>query len=371
MNVTQVLTDLVAVDSVSARSNAPMTTVLEKLLDALGARLERRTWKDEAGVDKINLIARFGPDRPGGLAFVGHTDTVPYDPAWTDALTLRRENGKLVGRGSADTKAFIAALLAALADKSPTSLQQPLMCIFTADEEVGCRGAKRLMEEGDLRPQWAVVGEPTGLVPMRAQKGYCLDDIEVQGLEAHSAYPSVGRSAILHASRVLRCIERIEEELKEDRDASFDPPWTTLNVGMISGGTARNMVPGHCSFPLEWRPIPHQSLNHVEDLVAREVRSLHSNDPSLNVLLHSRRRDPGASVPAEAKIVRLMEQETGKTSGTIAFGTELPYMVGLGAEAVVCGPGDIRVAHRSGEFVPVVELERAVEIYRHVIDTLC
>src|SRR5207245_578440 len=178
----------------------------------------------------------------------GHTDTVPYDAAWTDALRLTERDGKFFGRGACDTKAFIAEALTAIQTIDLATLKKPLALIFTADEEIGCLGAKRLAESKPLRARFAIVGEPTALQPMRAGKGYCLAEITVRGREAHSAYPQLGASAIFRAARLIERIERVSEELKSDQRAGFDPPYTTLNVGLVNGGTAKNVVAGECRF---------------------------------------------------------------------------------------------------------------------------
>ncbi|PYS32506.1 MAG: hypothetical protein DMF75_11785, partial [Acidobacteria bacterium] len=200
------------------------------------------------------------------LALVGHTDTVPYDPNWTEALKLTESDGQLYGRGACDTKAFIAATLTAIENIDLEKLKKPLALVFTADEEIGCLGAKRLADARPFNARYAIVGEPTSLQPMRAGKGYCLAEITVHGREAHSAYPQLGASAIFHASRLINRIEEIAEDLKSDARADFDPPYTTLNVGLIEGGTAKNIVPGECRFTLEWRTIPGQESDYVLNL---------------------------------------------------------------------------------------------------------
>src|SRR5207253_1104862 len=195
----------------------------------------------------------------GGLSLVGHTDCVPFDEGWTGALRPAREDGKVVGRGAADTKAFLAAMLTA----ASRTQARPLQLVFTADEEVGCLGARHLAEEGAVRPRVAIVGEPTRMIPVLGHKGYCLAEVTVRGIEGHSAYPETGASAILAAGRVLREVERIGEELRAEADPLFAPPHATLNVGLISGGKAKNVIPGLCTLTVEWRPLPSQDPRQV------------------------------------------------------------------------------------------------------------
>jgi len=203
MTVTETLAKLVSIDSVSSRSNAEIISYLASRCEAAGFAIERFVHRDEAGIEKINLVATAG--KPAGapveLALVGHTDTVPYDPAWTEALSLTEKDGDLFGRGACDTKAFIAAALTAIENVDLAKLKEPLALVFTADEEIGCLGAKRLAETRPFTARYAIVGEPTSLRPMRAGKGYCLAQVTVRGREAHSAYPQLGASAIFRAAR--------------------------------------------------------------------------------------------------------------------------------------------------------------------------
>jgi acetylornithine deacetylase len=159
--------------------------------------------------------------------------------------------------------------------------------------------------------------------------------------------------------------------LKREGHGAFDPPQTTTNVGLIRGGTAKNVIAGECRFTLEWRPVPTQPPERVAELVRREIERLRAEDPDFDAALTVTRLDPGAETPADAPLVRALEDLTGKPAGTISFGTEAAQMRELGADAVVFGPGDIRVAHRTGEFVPAEELRRAAEILRLTIERFC
>ena len=356
-----VLRELIAIDSTSARSNLPMLDALERHARALRLSTRRQTWTDAAGVQKGNLIAHRGAEQ-GGLVLVGHTDCVPYDPAWEGALRPALEDGRLSGRGAADTKAFLAAMLAA-ASRTEAS---PLQLVFTADEEVGCLGARRLADERALRPRFAIVGEPTRMIPVLGHKGYCLAELTVHGVEGHSAYPETGASAILAAGQLLREIERIGEDLRGEADPRFGPPYTTLNIGLIGGGKAKNIIPGRCALTVEWRPIPSQDARRTLRLLEETAARMSSG--RIRVDVATQRLDGGVLVPEQSDIVQFLQTQSGNAPATIPFGTELPYLVAMGAQACVFGPGDIRVAHRTGEFVPLAELSRAVEILAAAIE---
>jgi len=265
----------------------------------------------------------------------------------------------------------VAALLAAAAREQPRTA--PLWLLFTADEEAGCQGAKLLMLEGKVRPKVAIIGEPTRLVPIRAHKGYCAVDVTVSGVEGHSAFPELGASAIHAAGRLLTEIERIQGKLAEEQtDAAFAPPHTTFNVGVIRGGKARNILAGECFFTLEWRPLPGQEPGRALELFEEAAARLQNRSGGRLRIEHTPLRvDKAAVTPADAEIVRFLEGESGNPASTVPFGAELPELIDMGAEACVFGPGDIRVAHRTGEHVEVADLERAATIHARAIARFC
>ncbi len=370
MDLVPLLRSLVAIDSTSSRSNLPVLDRLEAEARALGFDVRRTTWTDAGGVEKGNLVCRRGPDVPGGLALVGHTDCVPFDPQWMEALSGAEREGRIVGRGAADNKAFLSAALAAAAATKPA--RHPLALLFTADEEVGCLGAKRLLAEGRVHPRHAIVGEPTGLTPVRACKGYCAVEVVIEGVEGHSAYPDVGASAIHAMGRLWPDIERIGEDLRRETDAAFSPPHATWNVGVVQGGKARNIIAGECRFTYEWRPLPGQDPRRALRLLEDACERLEAGGGGkLSVEIAPLRTDAAAVTAPEAEIVRFLEQESGNRATTVAFGTELPEVSGMGAEACVVGPGDIRVAHRTGESVDVAEVERAAAILARAVHRFC
>ncbi|HEX5709032.1 MAG TPA: acetylornithine deacetylase [Pyrinomonadaceae bacterium] len=376
MTLVETLADLVRIDSRSSRPNASVIDYAAARVEALGMRVRLLPYEDERGVEKVQMLAvapaATSDNEVLELVFVGHTDTVPFDPAWSEALALTEREGNLYGRGACDTKGFIAAALTAAAQASLARLVRPFAIVLTADEEVGCLGAKRLADERVFRARHAVVGEPTSLRPMRAGKGYCLAEVVLRGREGHSAYPHLGASAITRAARLVTRVESIAEELKGETHAAFDPPYTTVNVGLISGGTAKNIIAGECRFTLEWRPIPGQRGERFLELLDREVRALRSADEDFDCEVRVIRLDSGTETRADAPLVEAMEiMSGGAKAGTVSFGTEAPQMQELGADAVVFGPGDIRVAHRTGEFVPHGELQTCVSILTLLIERFC
>ena len=374
-SVEETLAELVRIDSRSARSNLEIIKHLSARVEALGFCARLFPYAGDDGVKKFNLVAAAPKETREEdvfeLALVGHTDTVPFDEAWAEALALTRREGKLYGRGACDTKGFIAAALDAAARFDPENLRRPLALVFTADEEIGCVGAKRLAESRALSVRHAVVGEPTNLRPIRAGKGYCLGEVTVRGREGHSAYPHLGASAIFRAARLVARVEQIAEQLKQDSHEAFDPPHTTLNVGVIRGGTAKNVIAGECRFTLEWRPVPGQPAARVPELVRAALEEMRAVEPDFDAELQVLRLDESNETPPDAPLVRALEELTGREAGTVSFGTEAPQLAEMGAHAVVFGPGDIRVAHRTGEFVPADELRACADVLARIIERFC
>ena len=375
MNLKQTLAELVAINSVSSISNEPIINYLDQRCASLGFVTRRFSYVDENGLDKINLVAVVGTEFSDvtnvELALVGHSDTVPFDPHWEEALSLTERDGRLFARGSCDTKGFIAAVISALERVDLNSLRRPLALVFTSDEEIGLRGAKFLADLNQLRPRYSIVGEPTSLQPIRAGKGYSLAEVVVRGREAHSAYPSLGASAVFRAARLINRLEQIAEQLKADQHPDFDPSYTTINVGLVRGGSAKNVIPGECRFTVEWRPIPSQSSDLVFNLINDAIAEERTADNDFDAEVKLERLDSGFETERDSTLVSLLERLTEKRAGTVAFGTEAAQMTRLGSEAVVIGPGDIREAHRTGEFVPMDELERCSEIIAQAVLELC
>jgi acetylornithine deacetylase len=363
MKVEDILLDLVAIPSVSQIANEPVIGYAEKHL--AGWKIVRYPYRDAAGVEKINILATTKPGT-AELAFVCHTDTVPYNQEWSEAVRPVIRGGKLYGRGSCDVKGFLACVLSATAKVDVARLAKPLAIVLTADEEIGCVGAKFLARKRVLRARHMIIGEPTGLRPVCAGKGYALAEIVVRGKEAHSAFPARGRSAIFDAARVVTALERVAKKLAARKNRAFDPPFTTLNVGMIQGGTAKNIVAGECRITVEWRPVPGQAGDWAAELIREALAGLR-----VDAVIDVKRLDP-AFAPSETRdLATLVESLTGRSAATVSFGTEAAHLSGLASEAIVFGPGDMTVAHKSGEFVPVKELHECVGYLGELIERLC
>ncbi len=364
------LLDLVAIPSVSSMSNRSVIDYALAELNPTAWSIQLYAYRDAAGIEKVNLLATTGA-RVAELLLVCHTDTVPFDSAWPEAVNPKVRNGKLYGRGSCDVKGYLACILAAVSELDVRRLSKPLAILLTADEEIGCVGAKYIAGKNAIRSRYAIVGEPTGLRPVRAGKGYALAEIVVRGKEAHSAFPARGRSAIYDGARVVARLEQVAKKLAARKNADFDPPYTTLNVGLIRGGTAKNIVPGECRITVEWRPVPGVDPNWPAMLIQEELARLKRRYPGFDAQLDVQRMDPTFDPSSTDALATLVQSLARRRPATVAFGTEAAHLRSLTTETIVFGPGNMETAHKTGEFVPTAELNKCVEILKKVIERLC
>lgn len=368
LSAIEILKNLVAIPSVSSLTNVPLLDAIGALLAPHGWFVERLPYVCSDGLEKANLLAT--PEQFRGvlpsvdLMFVCHTDTVPYRQGWTDATCLREVQGKLHGCGSCDVKGSMAGLLSAAQQVEVTSISRPVAYVFTAEEEIGCIGATKLAASGAVRARHAIVCEPTSLRPAIAGKGYGLAQVCVTGHQAHSAFPGKGASAIHAAAQFIAALEN-EQPKQRKTDSLFNPPHTTFHVGMIQGGTAKNILAGECTFLVEWRPLPSEDPATVAALLRRLAEEI-GNRAGCTFEVKEMRADRGfgnhATKLGAALRTTLDRPETG-----ISFGSEATRIAQLAEEVVVLGPGDMETAHSDRECVPIDELEEWTDIVRHLL----
>jgi acetylornithine deacetylase len=369
------LCELVRIPSVSSMSNRPLVEFAKGILASRHWHMRELPYQDAHGVDKLNLIAtppcQAAGDFSVNLAFVCHTDTVPYNLDWADALQPTLTKGALHGCGACDVKGFLACLLAALTCAPKEKFAHTVALVLTAEEEIGCLGASRLLAENLLQARHVLVGEPTSLHPARAGKGYNLAEIRVLGKEAHSAHPAQGVSAIFRAARLIEGIETLGGSLQHASQGEscqlFDPPYTTLNIGTIQGGTAKNIVPAECRFLLEWRSVPGETAELVIPAVLRIAEELQLSDPGFSCEVEVLRQQTGFETSEDSPLLRRWVQLSGRTPVGVSFATEAPLMHTLTEDVVVVGPGDMRTAHSERECVPIDELEECVSYLRALL----
>jgi acetylornithine deacetylase len=322
---------------------------------------------------KANLIATLG-EGEDGLVLSGHTDTVPYDAErWTgDPFVLTERDGKLYGLGTADMKSFFAAALHAVARFEPKQLRRPITLLGTADEESTMDGARALAQKGERLGRYAIIGEPTGLQPIRKHKGVFYVRVTVLGKAGHASNPALGVNAIEGVQRVLAALQSWRDAIGErHRDEDFEVPTPTLNFGSIRGGDSPNRICAACALDLDIRLLPgmHRSA------VAAEIRDVVANALDAGPWTYDV-QETGAYAdaftgPSDAGFSRTVETLCGCSATTASFGTEAPYLSELGLQTLILGAGDIAVAHQADEYVTMAAIERATEVYADLIQRFC
>lgn len=369
----EMLERLVAFDTTSRNSNLALIEFVEDYLSGHG--IESRRVFDDSGA-KANLFATIpgsGGDREGGVVLSGHTDVVPVDDQdWTsDPFTLQRRDDRLFGRGSADMKGFLAVALAAVADLPAAGIKRPVHLAFSYDEEVGCLGAPRLVamiRDLGVRPQVVIVGEPTMMKVANRHKGVCRLRTTVTGREAHSAYTDRGISANLFAGDILAFLHRREQALREQGGGAdgFDPPYHSLHVGLLQGGTATNIIPRHCVINWEMRLLPGGSaeelvLAPLDAFVSEQLLPRMRNAAGAEGAVSTRivARVPGLAPERNSDAEALVRALAGdnEPAGAVSFGTEAGLFQAGDMAAVICGPGSILQAHSADEYIDVEQIE--------------
>jgi acetylornithine deacetylase len=360
------LARLIGFATVSRDSNLELIEFVRDYLHGLGVECELIY---NAERTKANLLATVGPRVAGGIVLSGHTDVVPVDgQAWTvEPFSLSEAGGKLYGRGTADMKGYLASVLAAVPKFLASPLQRPVHLAFSYDEEVGCLGVRGLLDVLPQRipaPALCLIGEPTELKPVLGHKGKLAMRCHVHGAPCHSAYAPYGVNAIEQAARLIGRLGEIGARLAEPQhhDERFDPAYSTVQVGVIAGGTALNIVPQACRFDFEVRALPgfapEQVADELQGFAERTLLpAMQAVKADTAIRFEKLSAYPGLATPADSAAARLIAQLCGSDDfSTVAFGTEGGLFDQAGIPSVVCGPGSMEQGHKPDEFVSVAQM---------------
>ncbi len=377
LSATELVARLIAFDTTSRKSNLALIDFVRDYLDSFG--VASTLIHDESGA-KANLFATIGPEQ-GGVVLSGHSDVVPIDGQdWSsDPFTLRRDGGRLYGRGTADMKSFIACALAMVPEFTARPLAKPVHFAFSYDEEVGCLGVHGIVghiAHRAVSPELVIVGEPTEMTVVNAHKGCCAIRTTVTGLEAHSSATDAGVNAVMYAAELIGFVGRLAEEMKTRpaADGRFKPPYTTVHVGTVAGGTALNIIPKECSFVWEYRALPGVDGGEIVDRFAAfaeaevlpRMRAVH---PGAAIVTEVRGSVPPLNAehgsPAEALVMALAGSNR---TGAVSYTTEAGIFQSDGTPAVVCGPGNIAQAHKPDEFIEASEIDACTTFLRALLD---
>lgn len=375
--LSEMLDRLIATPSVSSVEpaldcgNAAVNELLAGWLEDLGFEVRLAVVPGHA--DKSNLIARRGSGTPE-LVFAGHTDTVPFDDGqWhSDPFLASRRDGRLYGLGSADMKSFFALLIEALRDCPAGRQKAPLAVLATADEESGMAGARQLVAADEALGPRVLIGEPTGLQPVRAHKGIFMLRIVLLGRSGHSSDPGLGRSALEGMHGVLDALVKLRGELESRyRDSRFVPPVPTLNFGRIGGGDNPNRICARCELDIDLRLTPGMSLATARAQVESTVRNaIAGRELEVQFISLFDGVEP-LDTPASCSLLQATERLCGCAGSAVSFATEGPLFARLGANAVILGPGDIAVAHQPDEYLELARINPYVDQLRSLYHGFC
>ncbi|MFM0739661.1 acetylornithine deacetylase [Paraburkholderia xenovorans] len=357
---------LIGFATVSRDSNLQLIEFIRAYLEDLGVRSE--IFYNPART-KANLFATIGPLDRGGIVLSGHTDVVPVDGQdWTvEPFHLTGRDERLYGRGTADMKGFIASVLAAVPAFLERPLNVPVHLAFSYDEEVGCLGVRPMLAELEKRehkPRVCLIGEPTELKPVLGHKGKLAMRCQVKGAACHSAYAPYGVNAIEYAAKLIGRLGEIGTRLAQPElhDKRFDPPFSTVQTGVIKGGRALNIVPAECEFDFEVRALPGFDVGEVSEALqtyaqADLLPAMRAVQADTDIRLQALSAYPGLATSPDSEAARLLALLSGSSEfGTVAFGTEGGLFDAAGIPTVVCGPGSMDQGHKPDEFITLDQL---------------
>ncbi|SIQ64841.1 acetylornithine deacetylase [Aquipseudomonas alcaligenes] len=366
---------LIAAPSVSCtqphwdQSNRTVIELLAGWLAELGFACEIQ----EVAPGKANLLATLGSG-PGGLVLAGHSDTVPFDAAlWhSDPLRLTEQGDRWVGLGVCDMKGFFPLVIEAVRGLLDQPFRQPLLVLATCDEESSMAGARALAAAGRPLGRAAVIGEPTGLKPIRLHKGVMMERIDILGQSGHSSDPSLGHSALEAMQDVMGELRQLRAQWqREFNNPQFGVPQPTLNFGCIHGGDNPNRICGQCALEFDLRPLPGMDPEQLRAAIRGKLQPLAERHQVKIDYAPLFANVPPFEQSADSELVRVAEKLTGHAAQAVAFGTEAPYLQQLGCETIVLGPGDIACAHQPGEFLELARIEPTVALLRQLIQHYC
>ncbi|TIO05135.1 acetylornithine deacetylase [Mesorhizobium sp.] len=358
MNVEEILARLIAFPTVVGTPNGAIVDWIRRYCEAAGADV--RVLPGPEG-DRSNLFVTIGPREYRGYIISGHVDVVPAgEPEWSsDPFILRRDGDRLYGRGTTDMKGFLACALAALPGLAEMNLRQPVHLAFSYDEEAGCRGVPHLLAALPglcEKPLGAVIGEPSRMQPVRAHKGKAAARLEVIGRSGHSSRPDLGLNAVHAMAGVITHAVAYGQSLADGPlDDNFAPPYSSLQVGVIAGGQAVNIIPDRCTADIEVRAVPGVSPTSLLEPVKARLFAL--RDSGFDVAWHEMSAYPALAPVNGSELAATLTQLTGQEPLTaVSYGTEAGLYQQAGIDAIICGPGEIGQAHRPNEYIELGEL---------------
>lgn len=352
-------------------SNKAVIDLLADWFAQLGFKINITSVPNEPG--KYNLVATYGQG-DGGLLLAGHTDTVPFDDGlWSkDPFQLTEQDNKWYGLGTIDMKGFFAFVIEACKNIELDKLTKPLRILATADEETTMAGARAIAESKSFKPDYAVIGEPTGMVPVFMHKGHMSEAIRITGRSGHSSDPANGINAIEIMHQVTGQLLHLQKKLKEQYACDhFVIPQPTLNFGHIHGGDSPNRICGSCELHIDMRPIPGVSPEELFLLLNQALAPIQIQWPGAVDVYHLHEPIPAYACEQSSELISLAEQLTGEQAIPVNYCTEAPFIQQLGCDTIVMGPGSINQAHQPDEYLDMASIKPTQEIIERLINKTC
>lgn len=365
------LPSISSTDSAWDQSNLAVINQLASWLEELGFDNQINAVPNVPG--KYNLIATYGHG-DGGLLLAGHTDTVPYDEkGWdTDPFTVVEKDNRLYGLGTIDMKGFFAFVIDVLKNMDLSKLNKPLRILATADEETTMSGAQAIALQKSIKPDYAVIGEPTGMVPVTMHKGHMSEGIRITGRSGHSSDPNNGLNAIEIMYLVIGELKKVQQTFKDKyHNKHFAIPYPTLNFGAINGGDSPNRICGCCELHIDMRPVPGVSTNELFITVKESLKEIEKRYPNSVDIYHLHDPIPSYQCPQHSDLIKQAEIYTGNQAQSVNYCTEAPFVEQLGCDTIVLGPGHIAQAHQSNEYLDLSFVKPTQKVITKLIQHYC
>ncbi|OYD24391.1 acetylornithine deacetylase [Oceanimonas baumannii] len=377
LNFMDMYRNIIALPSISStdsswdQSNEQVIRLLGDWFSQLGFEVDITELPDLPG--KFNLLATKG-EGDGGLLLAGHTDTVPFDPGrWSkDPFKLTEDGDRIYGLGTIDMKGFFAFIVEALKGLDLSKLDKPIRILATADEETTMAGARAIASAMAIKPDYAVIGEPTGLVPVMMHKGHMSEAIRVTGKSGHSSDPANGVNALEIMNQVMGRLLELQRQLKEKyANPHFKVPQPTLNLGHIHGGDSPNRICACCELHFDMRPIPGVGPDELLGLLHHALQPIKEQYPDALELTHLHEPIPAYGTDPDAELVRAAAEMTGNPAEAVNYCTEAPFINELGCQTIVLGPGHIAQAHQPDEYLDLSFVKPTVEVLQRLVSRFC
>lgn len=352
-------------------SNRAVVEYLANSFESLGFSCE--LIPTEGNPEKLNLIATLGSG-PGGLVLAGHTDTVPLDEnLWSvDPFSVTERDGKIYGLGITDMKGFFPIIMQAVKPLLEANFNEPLIILATSDEETSMQGARTIAELGRPKARAAVIGEPTGLQPVRAHKGIMMESVKILGQSGHSSNPALGNNALDAMHSVITDLMLYREQLKQRYSSPlFEVPHPTLNLGCIHGGDNPNRICGSCELEFDVRLMPGMHIDTVREEIRNRVKAI-VNPLGMKVEIEGLFTGvPAFFAEKNSALLKIAEELSGNAPINVAFGTEGPFLQELGMDTIIMGPGNIDQAHQPDEYMSMDMIDPCIDVLRKLITKYC